>query len=240
MDLKPIRTKKIYEEIIEQIRQLVVKGDLKPGDRLPSERDLAVRLNVSRASVREALSALEMMGLLEIRSGEGTFIKKINVDSVVTPLSWALSMERDTVLELLEARKMLEGQTAYLAASRANEENIRELEGALRAMDEDIRNGQLGEEADMRFHYAIARASQNSILIRLMNTISDLMHETLKASRIRLFEGEGAPEKLYQDHLLILKAVREKKAEDAQKYMVEHLAGVEKKLREYYEEKNAL
>lgn len=238
MDLKPIKTKKIYEEIIEQLRLLVVKGDLKPGDRLPSERDLAVRLSVSRASVREALSALEMMGLLEIRSGEGTFIKKINVDSVVTPLSWALSMERDTVLELLEVRKMLEGQTVYLAASRAKEDNIKELEGALKAMYADIKSGEIGEKADLLFHYAIARASQNSILIRLMNTISDLMHETLKASRIRLYEGKVAPEKLYKDHLMILDAIRNKSAKDARRYMVEHLEGVEERLKEYYSVNN--
>ncbi|AGA69784.1 transcriptional regulator [Desulfitobacterium dichloroeliminans LMG P-21439] len=234
MNLKPIKTKKIYEEIIEQIRVLVIKGELKPGDRLPSERDLAVRFNVSRASVREALSALEMMGLVEIRSGEGTFIKEVNLDSVVTPLAWILSMEKDTLIELLEVRKMLEGQTVALAAKRAGSQDLRELEDALQAMLEDMQTGKVGEEADMRFHYAIAGASKNKILLRLMNAISDTMHQSLKASRVRLYEGNVSPERLYKEHVFILEAVTRQNEEDARRYMLEHLAGVEERLLRYY------
>lgn len=238
MDLKPIKTKKIYEEIIEQIRVLVVKGDLKAGDRLPSERDLAVRLNVSRASVREALSALEMMGLVEIRSGEGTFIQKVNLDSVMTPLTWVLSMEKDTVLELLEVRKMLEGQTVALAAKRAVSEDLRELEDALKAMLEDLQTGQIGEQADLRFHYAVAKASKNKILLRLMNAISDTMHQTLKASRVRLYEEQVTPERLYKEHVHILEAIIERKDDEARQFMLEHLAGVEERLLKYYSSNN--
>lgn len=234
MDLKPIKTKRIYEEIIEQIRVLVTEGHLQPGDRLPSERDLAGQLNVSRASVREALSALEMMGLLEIRSGEGTFIKKINIDSVVTPLTWVLSMEKDTVLELLEVRKMIEGQAVALATRRAKPEDLRELEDALHLMYVDLQTGQLGEDADHRFHYAIAKASQNKILLRLMNAISDTMHQTLKTSRIRLYEGKDAPERLYQEHSLVFDAILKQDSEQARRIMLEHLDGVEDKLLKYY------
>jgi GntR family transcriptional repressor for pyruvate dehydrogenase complex len=234
MDLKPIKTKRIYEEIIEQIRVLVTEGHLQPGDRLPSERELAAQLNVSRASVREALSALEMMGLLEIRSGEGTFIKKINIDSVVTPLTWVLSMEKDTVLELLEVRKIIEGQAVALAATRSQAEDLRELEEALTLMYEDLQTGQLGETADLRFHYAIAKASHNKILLRLMNAISDTMHQALKTSRIRLYEGQDAPERLYQEHKFVLEAISKQNPEQARRIMLDHLAGVEDKLLQYY------
>lgn len=234
MDLKPIKTKRIYEEIIEQIRILVTEGHLQPGDRLPSERDLAGQLNVSRASVREALSALEMMGLLEIRSGEGTFIKRINIDSVVTPLTWVLSMEKDTVLELLEVRKMIEGQAVALATRRAKPEDLRELEDALQAMYVDLQTGQLGEDADHRFHYAIAKASQNKILLRLMNAISDTMHQTLKASRIRLYEGQDAPERLFREHSLVFDAILKQDSERARRVMLDHLDGVEDRLLRYY------
>lgn len=234
MDLKPIKTKRIYEEIIEQIRILVTEGHLQPGDRLPSERDLAGQLNVSRASVREALSALEMMGLLEIRSGEGTFIKKIDIDSVVTPLTWVLSMEKDTVLELLEVRKMIEGQAVALATRRAKPEDLRELEDALQAMYVDLQTGQLGEDADHRFHYAIAKASQNKILLRLMNAISDTMHQTLKASRIRLYEGQDAPERLFREHSLVFDAILKQDSERARHVMLDHLDGVEDRLLRYY------
>lgn len=230
MDLKPIKTKKIYEEIIEQIRILITEGELQAGDRLPSERDLAARLNVSRASVREALSALELMGLLEIRSGEGTFIKKINLESVITPLAWGLKMENDAILELLEVRKMIEVQAVALAAKRAKYEDFCELEDALNAMNEDLKKGKLGELADLRFHYAIAEASHNKILMRLMNAISDTMQQTLRASRIKLYEGEEMPSRLYNEHCQVLEALRSKDTERASQLMMGHLAGVEAEL----------
>lgn len=228
MKLKPVKTRRIYEEIVEQIRLLVAEGHVKAGDRLPSERDLAERLQVSRASVREALSALEMMGLLEIRSGEGTYIKQVNIESVVAPLAWVLSMEKDTVLELLEVRKILETQAAVLAAERAEAEELQEMREALEEMKRDLEAGRLGDAPDHSFHYAIARATKNKILIRLMNAISDTMQQTLKASRTKLYEGEGMPERLYKEHEGIFKAIEAKSAEQAQTLMLEHLQGVEK------------
>lgn len=228
MKLKPVKTRRIYEEIVEQIRLLVSEGHVKAGDRLPSERDLAERLQVSRASVREALSALEMMGLLEIRSGEGTYIKQVNIDSVVAPLAWVLSMEKDTVLELLEVRKILETQAAVLAAERAESEELSEMRDALEEMKRDLVTGRLGETPDHNFHYAIARGTRNKILIRLMNAISDTMHQTLKASRTKLYESEGIPERLYREHADIYQAIEAKSPKEAQNLMLGHLVGVEK------------
>jgi len=228
MKLKPVKTRRIYEEIVEQIRLLVSEGHVKAGDRLPSERDLAERLQVSRASVREALSALEMMGLLEIRSGEGTYIKQVNIDSVVAPLAWVLSMEKDTVLELLEVRKILETQAAVLAAERAESEELMEMREALEEMRHDLRSERLGADSDHSFHYAIARGTRNKILIRLMNAISDTMHQTLKASRIKLYESEGIPERLYREHEEIYMAIEAKAPQEACRLMLSHLEGVEK------------
>lgn len=230
MELKPIKTRKIYEEIVEQIRQLVKEGHLKAGDRLPSERELAERLQVSRASVREALSALEMMGLLEVRSGEGTYIRQVNIESVVAPLAWVLSMEKDVVFELLEVRKILEVQAAGIAAERIEDEEIAELAIVLERMKRDLETEQLGEEADHRFHFTIARATRNKILIRLMDTISDTMQQTLKASRIKLYEGKDTPERLYKEHLSIYEAIKNRDSAQAQRRMLDHLIGVEKEM----------
>jgi len=227
MKLKPVKTKKIYEEIVEQIRLLVAEGQLKAGDRLPSERDLAERLQVSRASVREALSALEMMGLLEIRSGEGTYIKHVNIDSIVAPLAWVLSMEKDMVLELLEVRKILETQAAMLAAERAEPEELKEIGEALAGMKEDLDRNRLGDASDHAFHYAVARATHNKILVRLMNAISDLMHQTLRASRMKLFESPGVPERLYKEHEAIYRAINARMPTEASNLMFYHLQGVE-------------
>lgn len=227
MEIKPIKIRKIYEEIVEQIRDLVTSGDLQPGDRLPSERDLAVRLQVSRASVREALSALEMLGLLEARSGEGTYIRQVSVESIVAPLAWVLCMEKDTVLELLEVRKIFEVQAVALATERALPEDLQEIKSALETMNQDLQTGQLGEEADHHFHFAIARATHNTIFIRLMNAISDTMYRTLKTSRIKLYEGRNMPQRLYEEHVLIFQAILEKDIGNASQLMFSHLVGVE-------------
>lgn len=231
MELKPIRTRKIYEEIVEQIRNLIISGELKPGDRLPPERDLVERLQVSRASIREALSALEMMGLLEVRSGEGTYIRKLRSESVVAPLAWMLSMEKGTVLELLEVRKILEVQAVVLAAERANEADFKELAAALDDMKSALQHSAWGgEKADHRFHYAITRATKNKILIRLMDTISDLVEHMLKTSRSKLYEGRYTPDLLFQEHVGIYEAIKVRDSAKARDLMLLHLTGVEEEI----------
>lgn len=233
MFLKPIKTKKIYEQIVDQIGKLVAEGQLKPGDRLPSERELVERFQVSRASIREAISALEMMGLIEVRSGEGTYIREVNIDSVVAPLAWMLFIEKDTDLELYEARKILEVQAAGLAAERAEEEELSEMFEALEIMRMDLKIQRLGEDADHHFHYAIARATHNKILIRLMNTISDTLRKTLISSRSRLYEDANTPGRLYQEHYSLYQAIKNHNVLEAQQLMLDHLVGVETQLAKY-------
>lgn len=233
MILKPIKTRKIYEQIADQIGQLVAEGQLKPGDRLPSERELVEQFKVSRASIREAISALEMMGLVEVRSGEGTYIRQINMDSVVAPLAWMLFIDKDTVQELYEARKILEVQAAGLAAERAEEEEIQDLYEVLEVMQRDLKMQRLGEDSDYNFHYAVARATHNKILIRLMNTISDTMRKTLKTSLSRLYEDRNTPERLYKEHYSIYEAIKNHDVENAQKRMLDHLIGATNQLAGY-------
>lgn len=231
--LKPIKTRKIYEQIVDQIGLLVADGQLKPGDRLPSERELVERFQVSRASIREAISALEMMGLIEVRSGEGTYIRHVNIDSVVAPLAWMLFIEKDSDLELYEARKVLEVQAAGLAAERAEDDEINDMFEALEVMRRDLAINRLGEDADHRFHYAIAKATHNKILFRLMNTISDTMRKTLMTSRSKLYEDKSSPERLYKEHYSIYEAIKDHDQEKAQKLMLDHLVGVENQLAAY-------
>lgn len=238
MELKPIKTRKIYEEIVEQIRELVSRGELKPGDRLPSERDLVERLKVSRASIREALSALELMGLLEVRSGEGTFVRRLRSESVVAPLAWMLTMEKGTVLELLEIRKILEVQAVGMAAERAEAEDMRELSAALELLQDDLNSPTSDGSSDHRFHYAITRATKNKIMIRLMDTISDLMKYSLKASRSKLYEGKYTPALLFQEHKKIYEAIVERDVEKARNYMLTHLTGVEEEILKGFDDEN--
>lgn len=229
VQLKPIKTRKIYEEIVEQIRKLVTEGKLKAGDKLPSERELAERLQVSRASVREALSALAMMGLLDVRSGEGTFMREVNLESFVAPLAWVLLKEKNTVVHLLEVRKILEVQAVELAAERADDNDLAELAEAFAIMQKETEANLLGDMADHRFHYAIAKATHNPILIRMIDTISDTMLNSLHAMREALFQGD-TPKRLLREHSGIYEAIKRRDPVAARQGMIEHLVGVEQEM----------
>ncbi|CEP68510.1 Transcription regulator HTH, GntR [Moorella glycerini] len=230
MDLRPIRPKKIYEEIVQQIKDLIGEGNLKPGDRLPSERELSERLAVSRASVREALSALAAMGVIDIRPGEGTFVRNIRNGAIVEPLAMALLLDRQAAMELLEARQALEGEAAHLAARRAGPEDLEKMAEILKEMERDLRKGTLGEEADLRFHLAIAEAARNSVLARLMHTVSYTMRQALRTSRQRLYTTTGNLELLFEQHQRIYEAIKAHNPRAARRAICEHLRFVEREL----------
>ncbi|KUO52928.1 MAG: GntR family transcriptional regulator [Desulfitibacter sp. BRH_c19] len=227
MQFTPIKPRKIYEQIVEQIKAMVTEGNLKPGDRLPSEREMADRLTVSRASVREALSALHLMGLVEIKSGEGTFIRQTSIDSIIEPLAMILLMERDTVLEILEVRKGLEVEAAGLAAMRHDKEDLGKMREALDEMHRDIESLEIGEKADWKFHYTIAQASRNVLLARLMNTVSDTIENTMRTSRQNLYATKNMPKTLLDAHEGIYEAISQGNSLEARRRMYEHLLMVE-------------
>jgi GntR family transcriptional repressor for pyruvate dehydrogenase complex len=225
MDFRPIQAKKIYEEIVEQIRQLIENGSLKPGDKLLSERELAEKLQVSRASVREALRALEMMGFVEIKTGEGTFVKESSTEGIIQPLAMFISIEKGAFFEISEIRKIFETAAAHLAAERATpgdlakiEENLERMKAALAEDDSEK-----GEDSDAAFHFSIAEATQNSWLLRLLNTISDSFHKTVSAARRQLYMTPGHPRILIEQHTKIYKAIRDRNPDLAEKAMLEHL-----------------
>lgn len=235
MNFKPIKTRRIYEEIVDQIKELISKGNLHPGDKLLSERELAEHLCVSRASVREALRSLEMMGLLEIRPGEGTYIRDTNIKSIIEPLALMFLLEQDKARELLEVRKGLEVEAAGLAAARAQQENFDAMEKALKQMEQDLAVSNSGEEADLRFHFAIAEASNNTMLMRLMNTIHDSMSQSLAATRkLWIANTKGTSERLFEEHQKIFEAIQKQDVVAARKTMYEHLLKVEEGMSRFY------
>lgn len=230
---RPVKTKKVYEEIIEQVKLLITEGQLQPGDKLLSERELAERLNVSRASVREAFSALEMMGIIKIKPGEGSFVRQVSFDNLIEPLSFVLQLETDDMFEWLEVRKVLEVSAAGMAAQRATKVDLEEIGKALGAMRREVEKGELGDLADADFHYAVMRATQNSILNRIMNTIHDLMLTNMRNSRQRMFNSPGIPEKLLELHEQIYQAICDKDPKMARHYMQQHLALITKEMSKY-------
>ncbi len=231
---RPIKTKRVYEQIVDQIRQLIQRGDLKPGDRLMSERELSELLGVSRTSVREALSALDFLGILESRQGEGTFIANVSEQSLIEPLALIMAMDREASLELLEVRKMLEVEAAELAAIRSTDENLLQMKDALELMERDLEQHSLGEEGDAKFHYHIAEATNNKVLVKLMNTISDLLVQNMRTSRKYLYTSEGNAEKLYLQHLNIFNAIRQRDPVLAKEEMYNHLDFVQTEMTKHF------
>ncbi|CVK20973.1 MULTISPECIES: FadR/GntR family transcriptional regulator [Sporomusa] len=224
---KPVKTKKVYEEIIGQIKKLIIDGKLQPGDKLLSERELAETLDVSRASVREAFSALEIMGIITIRPGEGSFVRQVSYEGMMEPLSFFLQVEIDDLFQLLEVRKILEIETAALAAMRATPEDLEDIKCALASMLEEVNTGGIGEHGDAAFHFSIAKAANNPVLIKVMHTITDLLTKTFRTTRQKMFLIENMPTLLHQSHYEIYEAITAHNPRLARRKMQEHLSLVE-------------
>lgn len=183
--LSPIKNTKIYEKIIEQIKDLVRKGELKSGDRLPSERDLSEQLQVSRTSVREALRALEMLGLVESKQGEGNFINCNFEKSLLEPLSIVFMLTGSNADEILELRKIIEPQAAALAAKKITEQQLQEITEISNELNNSD-DGEISAELDKKFHYKIMQASGNLLISNIMFSVSSLVESYIKNTKINI------------------------------------------------------
>lgn len=234
---KPIKRKRLYAEVMEQIQQLIVDGKLKPGDKLTSERELAEKLEVSRSSVREAFSALDLMGILESRPGEGTFVRTVPADEAYKPLTIMLMLEQKSSCDVLEVRKILESESAFLAAERATEEHLSKMEACLSDMEADLKEGRDGETPDACFHFAVVESTQNKVMEKLMHAISDLVVFTMKLSRQKMLMKPENQEKLCWQHKQIFEAIAAKEPDLARSRMCEHLSFVSDEIF-YFEQQN--
>jgi GntR family transcriptional regulator, transcriptional repressor for pyruvate dehydrogenase complex len=221
-DFEVIRKNKVYEEVARQIERLILTK-LHPGDKLPSERELAEQLRVSRSSIRDAIRSLELVGLVEPRQGAGTVVREISTDSVVNPLSNILVRQQQLVTELLDFRKMLEPPLAARAATHAAPEEISEMEEILVHQEQKLTAGDLAIEEDSEFHYNIALASGNSVVLKVLDVLMDLLRET----RERSMQVEGRPQKSLAGHRRILAAIKRHDAEAAKAAMRRHIEDVE-------------
>ncbi|MFZ5754847.1 MAG: FadR/GntR family transcriptional regulator [Bacillota bacterium] len=217
--LEPMKRTRLYEGIVKQLKDLITQGVLKPGDKLPTERELAETLNVSRTAVREALRALEIMGFIYGRPGEGTFVREITIDSIIEPFASIILKERSHILDLLHVRSLLEVETARLAALHATEEDLKAIEEGITIMEEEIQSGNIGLRGDDTFHLAIATASQNQVLLKIMNLIGDM----LSSSREATLKIPNQPLKTVRDHREIFEAIKAGDENLAAHYMREHL-----------------
>lgn len=222
-EFEVIRKNRVHEEVARQIERLILKK-LQPGDKLPPERELAEMLGVSRSSIRDAIKRLEMVGLVQPRQGAGTVVREISTDTLMSPLASVISHKRQLVGELLEFRKMLEPPLAARAAEHASGEEIAEMEEILRRQDRRVRAGGLAIEEDSEFHYSIAMASGNSVVLKVLDVVMDLLRET----RSRSLQSEGRPQRSLSGHRKVLAAIRRGDAEAAEAAMRQHIQEVEK------------
>lgn len=221
-DFAAVRRNKVYEDVARQIERLILKK-LKPGDKLPSERELAEMLSVSRSSIRDAIRSLELMGMVEPRQGAGTIVCEITANSLANPLANALKRKEELMGELLDFRKILEPALAARASTHASLEEIAEMEGILDRQEEKLRKGESTIPEDSEFHYAVAMASGNSVVLKVLDILMDLLRET----RERSLQVEGRPQKSLAAHRRILAAIKRHDAEAAKAAMRRHIEDVE-------------
>lgn len=226
LSLEPVRRTKVYEEVAVRLRRVIADGRLKPGDKLPPERELASALGVSRTSVRDAIRSLQVAGLLEPRQGEGTVIRELSTETLVAPIASALLARRDLLADLLDVRKMIEPAMAGEAARRATPDEVRQMEAILARQAARIEAGGLAIEEDSAFHDMIARASRNQVVLKVVDVLMDLLRE----GRERSLQVRGRPQRSLRGHRQILEAIRRRDGDAAERSMLNHLEQIEEML----------
>lgn len=223
IQVQQVKKTRVYHEIVAQIRALIGDGRIQPGDRLPPERELADLFKASRNSVRDALRVLEQMGLIETRHGDGNYVRTVSAEELTEPLASLLLQSREQMRELWEVRRVFEPAVAEFAAARASREELDELDVILKGQEAHIRLGATGLEQDTAFHYGIAQAARNPVMLRVIDTMMDL----LRASRERSLQQGDRPLRSLAGHRRILAALRSRNAQRARESMLEHLREIE-------------
>jgi GntR family transcriptional repressor for pyruvate dehydrogenase complex len=197
---KPLQRTRLYEQVAEQISDWIAENGLREGDRLPPERELAARLGVSRATLSQALVALEVVGVVAVRHGDGTVLTDAVGSAKITD---AIRAHADRLPEIIEARDALETKLAALAAVRRTAEDLSRIRSALDDMERDIESGGRGVDGDERFHGAVTAAAHSPLLAQMMDTISELIRET----RIESLSQPGRPRDSLAGHRRIADAI---------------------------------
>ena len=221
MEIKPIRRTSISDQVSMQIKQLILDKDWKPGERIPSETELAELFGVSRVSVREALLKLNAIGLLESRFSGGNYVREVGADIYLNAIIPAAYVSSNSLLELLEFRQVMEAKQAGLAARKAKPEDVARLEEIHKDMVKNAGNLEAFSEADLRFHIELARITQNSLLVACMELIRDVLGENMQ----KLVAQRGY-ESGINDHRQILAAIRENYERRAIQVMDDHVADI--------------
>lgn len=221
----PIKKISISESVLKTIVELIKNGDLKPGDKLPTIQLFSEKLQVGASSVREALKQLQIMGIITIKQGEGTFVnKKVGVDSLSSYIGFLLDLKKPDILYLIEARKIIERGTVALAAERASEDEIKKLENIIQRMKEIVNDPKEFATEDVNFHITIAKASKNHVLTIFFNSVYDLfMKEQQVVARMLNLKSKSI-----ESHINVWNAIKNHDVDKAMEEMEKHLNHIQK------------
>lgn len=223
MKFEPIKKqKRIYETIIQRIKEAITDGKLSPGDKLPSERAMAEMFDVSRTSVKEAVTVLEASGIITVRPGVGMFIREDPLDDLLDKFYRILDESSADFFDLLELRQAIEGDAAYLAAKRMTSEEgekLTELYNELLTME---KQGEAALKEDIAFHYFIVQTSKNQLMVEVFNLISDKIQSYLKESREFSKKDIWLNQDVMTEHANIFQTIIDKKPHAAREAMWEH------------------
>jgi GntR family transcriptional regulator, transcriptional repressor for pyruvate dehydrogenase complex len=234
MTFTKVKQERLADTITRQLESLILDGVLRPGDRLPPERELAQELQVSRPSLREALQKLEGAGLVETRHGGGSYVKNAFASVISDPLTDLFQRHPEAAVDFVEFRLTLDGTVAYYAALRSTEEDRAILTQRFKAMEACHSGEDPGQEAerDAEFHLAIAEASHNIVLLHVMRSLLELLRKGVIFNRNVLYGQQGARELLLHQHRAIYENIMKGDAEAARAAAQAHMRHVDEILRE--------
>lgn len=231
MIMKPIKNINIPNKIMEQIKTNIINKELRPGDRLPSEREIAEKTGASRASVREALRSLEMIGVIKTIWGDGSYVNDNIEDNLSESIELLFSLSGHSYEQVVQLRRAIEIETVSLAAKNADKSDIlrlKELFGKI----ENGKNPAESAEYDRQFHYEIARISKNIFFINLLRGINHIMTSFILITRENIIAGENRP-MITKHHEDIISAIQENNEKMARKVMTQHIEMIEKYYKRY-------
>lgn len=227
-----IQDKSLVRAVIDEIILKIREGFLKPGDKLPPERDLISQFNVSRSIIRESLRALDILNLIEIKPGIGTFIKALKFNEIINPGKIIFILNKEDLLELLEVRKILEMEAIKLSVSKVTEEDISYLEARIKKMDNFLKEQNIDEYIleDSSFHKKIIECSGNKILVSIFNSILPLIYESISTTT----KINNAWESGLRTHKKILRSIKERNKEEASSSILEHIEDINNTVKKFF------
>jgi len=234
---------KISQKIVEQVKRIIFEGGLQPGDRLPTEKELAEQLQVSRPTLREALTVLEAIGLIEVRPREGSIVKSLVPQSIQDPIQDMIDVDPMKVLDLFEVRKKIDSEGAAMAAERATEAELKRIQGYALTLEDRVEEMKSILELEpgklyQKTFFAIADATHNSVYAHFMKSIWTLLEGAIPYSRRKLYDVPNISERLLKQYREIVDAVIQRKPAQARKAVIRHVDFVGEQLRKTIESNN--